>query len=109
MFLYETGTKKLKYTFTHTLNRFGLPDTLVMDPKFKYDLVVNTLPRVEKKNISIKRNIHNVIEVDAPQGYINVRFLNAARMYPIQSRVMQAGSDKTINAVSYTHLTLPTN
>ena len=104
MFLYETGTKKLKYTFTHTLNRFGLPDTLVMDPKFKYDLVVNTLPRVEKKNISIKRNIHNVIEVDAPQGYINVRFLNAARMYPIQSRVMQAGSDKTINVqdINYT-------
>lgn len=97
MFLYEAGTKNLKYTYTHTLNRFGLPDTLVMDPKFKYDLLVNTLPKVEKKNISIKRNIHNVIEVDAPQGYINVRFINASRLYPIKTRVMQLNSESTIN------------
>jgi Ca-activated chloride channel homolog len=97
MFLYEAGTKNLKYTFTHTLNRFGLPDTLVMDPKFKYDLVVNTLPKVEKNNISIKRNIHNVIEVDAPQGYINVRFINASRLYPIKTRIMQLNSESTIN------------
>lgn len=104
MFLYEAGTKNLKYRFTHTLNRFGLPDTLVMDPKFKYDLVVNTLPRVEKSNITIKRNIHNTIELDAPQGYINVRFLNASRMYPIQSRIMQVNSEKTINVqdINYT-------
>ena len=97
MFLYEAGTKNLKYTYTHTLNRFGLPDTLVMDPKFKYDLVVNTLPKVEKNNISIKRNIHNVIEVDAPQGYINVRFINASRLYPIKTRIMQLNSESTIN------------
>ncbi|HNR85871.1 MAG TPA: VWA domain-containing protein, partial [Taishania sp.] len=32
LFLYKAGTKELKYTFTHTLNRSGLPDTLVMDP-----------------------------------------------------------------------------
>lgn len=97
MFLYEAGTKNLKYTYTHTLNRFGVPDTLVIDPKFKYDLVVNTLPRVEKSNINIKRNIHNIIEVDAPQGYINVRFINASRIYPIKTRVMQFNSESTIN------------
>lgn len=97
MFLYEAGTKNLKYTFTHTLNRFGLPDTLVIDPKLKYDLVVNTLPKVEKNNIAIKRNIHNVIEVDAPQGFINVRFINASRLYPVKTRVMKLDSEATIN------------
>lgn len=100
MFLYEAGTKNLKYTFTHTLNRMGLPDTLVMDPKFKYDLVVNTLPKVERKGIEIKRNIHNTIIVDAPQGFINVRFINATRFYPIQSRVMQLADEKTLNVQS---------
>ncbi len=97
MFLYEAGTSNLKYTFTHTLNRLGLPDTLIMDPKVKYDLVVNTLPKIEKKDIVIKRNIHNVIEVDAPQGYLNVRFVNASRTYPLQSRVTLINDEKTIN------------
>ena len=88
MFLYEAGTANLKYTYTHTINKFGNPDTLIIDPKLKYDLVVNTIPRVEKKNISIQRNIHNTIIVDAPQGYLKIRFINADRQYQIEARVM---------------------
>lgn len=97
MFLYEAGTTNLKYTFTHTINRFGNPDTLIMDPDFNYDLVVNTIPRVEKKGISITRNTHNTIEVDAPQGYIRLRFLNAAKPYQIDARIMQDGQYATLN------------
>jgi Ca-activated chloride channel family protein len=55
MFLYEAGTNNLLYTFTHTLNEKGLPDTLIIDPNKKYDLIVNTLPRREKRNITIKK------------------------------------------------------
>ncbi|MFM7386922.1 MAG: vWA domain-containing protein, partial [Bacteroidota bacterium] len=44
MFLYESGTNQLKYTFVHTINRLGNPDTLFIDPSLTYDLVVNTLP-----------------------------------------------------------------
>ena len=97
MFLYEAGTKNLKYTFTHTINRFGNPDTLILDPKYKYDLFVNTTPRLEKLNIEIKKNSHNTIVLDAPQGFINVRFLNAAKPYQIQTRIMQENSNATLN------------
>lgn len=97
MFLYEAGTTNLKYTFTHTINKYGYPDTLIIDPKFKYDLIVNTTPRVEKKNITIQRNVHNTVIVDAPQGYLKIRFSNADRQYQIDARVMQAGSEKTLN------------
>lgn len=97
MFLYEAGTTNLKYTFTHTINRFGNPDTLIIDPAIKYDLVVNTTPRVEKKNISIQRNIHNTIEVDAPQGYIRLRYLNAAKPYQVDARIMKADNPATLN------------
>lgn len=97
MFLYEAGTTNLKYTFTHTINKYGYPDTLIIDPKFKYDLVVNTTPRVEKKNITIQRNVHNTIVVDAPQGYLKIRFTNADRQYQVDARVMQSGSNKTLN------------
>lgn len=97
MFLYEAGTTNLKYTFTHTINKHGYPDTLIIDPKFKYDLVVNTTPRVEKKNITIQRNVHNTIIVDAPQGYLKIRFTNADRQYQVDARVMQSGSNTTLN------------
>lgn len=97
MFLYEAGTTHLKYTYTHTINRFGNPDTLIIDPAISYDLVVNTIPRVEKKNIVIKRNIHNTIEADAPQGYLKIRYINASKPYQIDARIMQEGSSKTLN------------
>ncbi len=97
MFLYEAGTTDLKYTYTHTLNRFGNPDTLIIDPSLKYDLVVNTIPRVEKKNISLQKNKHNTIEVDAPQGYIRVRYINAIKPYQIDVRIMQQGETTTLN------------
>ncbi|MFK7784033.1 MAG: VWA domain-containing protein [Crocinitomicaceae bacterium] len=97
MFLYEAGTTNLKYTFTHTINRYGNPDTLIIDPALDYDLVVNTTPRVEKKNIDIKRNVHNTIEVDAPQGNIRLRYINAAKPYQIDARIMQDGNPTTLN------------
>jgi Ca-activated chloride channel family protein len=97
MFLYEAGTKNLKYTFVHTINRFGNPDTLILDPNLKYDLVVNTIPLVEKKNITLQKNTHNTIVVDAPQGYLNVRFINATKPYLFETRVMLMGNTNTLN------------
>lgn len=100
MFLYEAGTKRLLYTFVHTINRFGNPDTLIIDPKYKYDLVVNTLPKLEKKNITIVKNTHNTIVVDAPQGFIKVRFTNSTKPYQVQTRIMQANNPATLNVQS---------
>jgi Ca-activated chloride channel family protein len=97
LFLFESGTKNLKYTFVHTINRFGNPDTLIIDPSIKYDLVVNTLPKIEKKNIVLQRNIHNTITVDAPQGFIKVRYINAAKQYNLEARIMQKDNPATIN------------
>ena len=97
LFLYESGTKNLKYTFVHTINRFGNPDTLIIDPTIKYDLVVNTLPKIEKKNIVLQRNIHNTITVDAPQGFIKVRYINAAKQYNLEALIMQKDNPTTIN------------
>ena len=97
MFLYKAGTTELKYTFTHTINKYGNPDTLIIDPEFKYDLVVNTTPKVEKKDISIQKNKHNTIVVDCPQGYLKARFTNASKPYQIDMRVVQNGAHKTLN------------
>jgi Ca-activated chloride channel family protein len=97
MFLYEAGTNNLKYTFMHTINKFGNPDTLIIDPHLKYDLVVNTIPMLEKKDIVIYKNVHNTIIVDAPQGFIKIKHTNATKSYPLSGRIMQSGSCETIN------------
>jgi Ca-activated chloride channel family protein len=97
MFLYEAGTNNLKYTFVHTINRYGNPDTLIMDPALKYDLVVNTIPKVEKKNITLQKHVHNTIVVDAPQGFIKTRFTNASKNYMVDTRVMLHGNSSTLN------------
>ncbi len=97
MFLYEAGTNKLMYTFEHTINRWGNPDTVVVDPNFRYDLVVNTIPKVEVKNITLKKNTHNVIQANTPQGFIRFRFSNATKTYSVEARVMQNGKTATLN------------
>jgi Ca-activated chloride channel family protein len=95
--LYKSGTKIPLYSYTHTLNKFKLPDTLVINDKIQYDIEVFTTPVVRKSGITIKRNQHNIIEVDAPRGSLLVRFSNALREYPVQTRVMQHGKPKTLN------------
>lgn len=97
LFLYESGTKNLKYTFTHTLNRFGLPDTLILDPAITYDLVVNTLPQIVKNKIIIQRYKHNIINVDAPQGYIQLKNRTIGLTQQTM-RVMQKGKAETLYA-----------
>jgi len=100
MLLYEAGTSRLKYTFVHTLNRLGNPDTLYMDPDFTYDLIVNTLPITIKKGIQIKRHLHNTIEVPAPQGSIK---LTSARSNFNPQLIMRVSdkNGKTLNHQLY--------
>ena len=97
LFLYQSGTEHLKYTFMHTINTYGNPDTLIMDPNLTYDLEVNTIPRIKKKNIVLQKNVHNTIVVDAPQGYIKTRIVNATKPYFVETRVKQSNSDSTLN------------
>jgi Ca-activated chloride channel family protein len=96
MFLYEAGTTNLKYTYTHTLNRKGLPDTLVLDPSIKYDLRVATLPAIEKNNIAIVPHTHNTIQLPAGQGQLKITSVKSPEGSKLETRITQPNSDKTI-------------
>lgn len=101
VFLYEAGTKNLKYTFMHTLNIKGNPDTIVViDPAMKYDVVVNTLPKAETKGVTIYKGMHNKIKVDCPQGMLSVRIKGPTKTDNVQVRVMQDGQEVTLNVQS---------
>ena len=98
VFLYEAGTKNLKYTFMHTLNYLGQPDTItIIDPLLKYDLVVNTLPQVIKKDVSIYRNQHNIIPIDCPQGIVVPRLKGPTKKQDVQIRIALDNNPKTLN------------
>lgn len=98
VFLYEAGTKNLKYTFMHTLNMKSNPDTLtIIDPEMKYDVVVNTLPRAEIKNVSIQKGTHNYINVYCPQGKLSIRIKGPTKKAEVKVIVRQDGKAITLN------------
>ena len=106
VFLYESGTKNLKYSFVHTLNRYGNPDTLVISPDWKYDLVVNTIPTIEKKDVVIQKHIHNIILVDCPQGFIKSTCNNCYdKTKQIPFRIIANDTKSTLN-VQYLNSTV---
>jgi len=72
MTFYDANTKQVKYNYLHTLNHRGNPDTIILNPTISYDLMVHTIPPIEKKNITIQQGKHNIIPVDAPQGYLKL-------------------------------------
>lgn len=98
LFLYKAGTKELVHTFTHTLNKWNNPDTLtVIDPKMQYDMVVNTLPKVEVKDIKLYMGQHNTIKAYCPQGLLKVYFDGATKKGDVKIRVSQNGKTETLN------------
>lgn len=66
-------TGESEYEFIHYRDQNGMPDSVEVDPVLTYDLVVNTIPQVIKRNVPIRPGIHNVLKVKAPQGTLHVR------------------------------------
>ncbi len=63
----------IKYNFIHTLDNKGFPDTLVIDPLLKYDIVVHTIPPVGIDSVILTPGKHTVIPIDAPQGDLELK------------------------------------
>lgn len=97
LFFYEAGTTDLLYTFTHTLNRYKNPDTLILNPAIKYDLRIATLPNISLNNISIQEHIHNTIQVNAAQGLLKFTSSKSPYKTKLTARVCSQEASKTIN------------
>lgn len=84
------------YDFVHYLDRQGRPDTVQIDPVLDYDIVVNTIPAVVKRNIVINIGKHNVIAIPASQGNLIVQ-QEGRRDNNLQSLIRIKGQTETIN------------
>lgn len=87
-----TGTAA--YEFVHYLDPAGKPDTVQIDPVRSYDVVVNTLPAVIRKNVHIINGQHNVLRIPAPQGTIIVKPEGTGN--PFTALVRQRGNSETL-------------
>jgi Ca-activated chloride channel family protein len=72
MTFYDNRTGIIHYNFYHTFDALGLPDTLFLDPVFKYNITVHTIPPVHKSNVELIPGKHNIIPISAPQGYLKL-------------------------------------
>jgi len=98
MTFYDTYTGKIRYNFIHTLNSYGQPDTLTIDPLSTYNIVVHTIPPVEVDSIRLNPGIHTIIPVNVPQGYLILKMNTMnANLKAVNTIVRREGSMETIN------------
>ena len=95
MSFYNSENKQLLYNYVHTINNYGRPDTLVLDPDVTYDLEIHTIPKIVKKNIKIEKGKHNIISIDAPQGYLNLQIEGNINDY-FPTTIVKKVNDTTI-------------
>jgi Ca-activated chloride channel homolog len=56
------------YEFIHYRDRIGRPDSVQIDQVVPYDIRVNTIPPVIKRNVEFNYGKHNVFAIPIPQG-----------------------------------------
>lgn len=101
MTFYDQQTGVIRYNYMHTMNNRGIPDTIVLDPLSTYKMVVHTIPEVVKENITITPGKHNIIAVDAPQGFLNLQVAGINNYQRLQCIVRKAGTMQTINVQDF--------
>ena len=97
MTFYNQKTGQVMYNYLHTLNHRGNPDTLVLDPEVTYKMVVHTIPPQVKENIVLQKGKHNIIPLDAPQGFLNVQTETINMYKSLSFIVRKSGEMNTLN------------
>lgn len=101
MSFYNSNNHQLLYNYVHTINNYGKPDTLVLDPDVEYDIEVHTLPKVVKQKVKLEKGKHNIIEIDAPQGYLSLQTDGNIGDYFPTTIVKKAGDTAILNVQDF--------
>ncbi len=96
MTFYDEVSGAIKYNYLHTINNKGNPDTIILDPLGTYHMVVHTIPPVEKSGITLIPGKHNIIAVDAPQGYLELKVAGTDNYKNLECIVRKKNEMKTL-------------
>ena len=91
---YNDFTGSPKYNYIHTMNTYGNPDTMVIDPVLSYKIVAHTIPPVSVSHITLTPGKHTIIPLITPQGELEIK-MNSKIKY--QYIVRPSGVDTTLN------------
>ena len=91
---YNNFTGVVKYNYIHTMNAFGNPDTMVIDPVLSYKLTAHTIPPVTVDSIILTPGKHTIIPLYTPQGELEIK-MNSKIKY--QYIVRPSGYDTTLH------------
>ncbi|MFN8258602.1 MAG: VWA domain-containing protein [Bacteroidales bacterium] len=98
---YNQQTNEFLFNSIHTLNKLGNPDTIFLEPRITYKIVVNTIPPVVKNDIKIVSKKHNIIEIPAAQGYLRIEQEKGNDYNNDKFVVKEAGKAETIYAQEF--------
>jgi len=94
--LYDHFSGRLLYHFMHTMDAKGNPDTLDLEANYTYDMVAHTVPPVRADSLTMIPGKHNILGVDAPQGFINIEVSGFNSRTPVQAIVRQHKKTETV-------------
>lgn len=97
MILYDLKDKLPEYSYIHTLDRAGNPDTLYLDVYRKYSIAINTIPMVEIDTAEQALGKHNAFAVDAAQGELSLKINSPIPGSEPMCIIRKKGSMETLN------------
>lgn len=74
---YNHYTGKIVYNFIHSLDKKRKADTVFLDPRGVFDVVVHTFPPIKVENIELTAGIHNVINISVLKGKLDFNYEKA--------------------------------
>lgn len=96
--LYDQITDNLEYNFVHTLNGFNVPDTIFVEPRVMYKVVVSSIPKVTKDSVIIEKGVHNTIALDVPIGRMNLELEGSEKTIAgLQAIIREVGKTETLH------------
>jgi len=66
-------TGETEYDYVHYIHPNGKPEIVRIDPLLTYDIIVNTIPKVIKNNVSFEGGKENIVNIKTPQGWLLVK------------------------------------
>lgn len=99
--LYDRVSGEVKYSFVHTINYRGNPDTLTLDPLVTYNMTVHTIPPVKVDSITLTPGTHTQIGASTPQGSLELKIPQSKGYKNVQAIVRKAGEGRTLNVQEF--------
>ncbi|MFP4093830.1 MAG: vWA domain-containing protein [Cyclobacteriaceae bacterium] len=95
---YNNSTGLPIYDFVHFRDQQGRPDSVVLDAVLSYDVLVNTIPPVGRRNVIFEGGKHNVLAIQAPQGSLVIKQPGHTEYEKgVRALVRQNGKQEIIN------------